>query len=1322
MTSLDTKEMPSGKAAAADFDRPLLLTPGEDLFGYITGKIGSAALFITAATSVLAVLLILYFVVSRGGLFLTTTDGDTQRQNRQTVAQKALVRYEAVLAETGNKAQADQAVHEFRAEMASLSPMARARKAREVLLAGADHQEQLVDTLLNNDQVAENNRTFIQTQADQMLAEVRRFNQAGGPDRLEAAVAAITDAAVQSVYQSALWRSGNAEKAAAAADEYIQAQAEEVYKQAYRDSGNKKLATQAKENVLAEAEQAYREIIINTGNKIQADAVRQQVLAQADAIYNRALEETNSPAQARRAKQQVQGDAQRAWFEKLEETGDRAKAAEARQAIASTADDVYNRTIAETRSEKKALQAKQNFIDGVRPRSGAVAGHVIHRLGEMFGATAWDPEHSADPEYGMLALIYGSLLVTFGALLFAVPLGVVAAVVLSDIVPFKVRQIFKPIIELLAAIPSVAFGFFAILVVSPWMTKTLGFDSGTNALNAAVILGIMAIPTIVSVAEDSLSALGRDLREASYALGATRVETIFKVIIPAAHNGIIAAVILGMMRAIGETMVVWMAAGNASQVPGNWWNLTDLFAHLQNSVATMTATIAGDMGESAEGSIHRSALFTVGLLLLIFTFILNMVTEYFSTQFRKGMGASGAAEATGVVAKIKAAFVAVGRAIWFVPGLVFRLVGKIIKTLGHYLYMPIDRAIEPVRMQARLATNNIFTGVALLSVVFLGLSLVIVIGPIFVNGAGAVFFDETVEHRIFLHDRFGRGSSEQLQSQIDQAWAARQPLYDAIDQYAWLAPDELAREARAYERDAEQHFESLVEAQSAQLRVIDVQYNDARQANNAEQMNTLKQQMARAEEKLATTRKNLRSVKKLLKEIRASLVGGRRGFQVVPGALTIDDKDEVLRRIAEVKELSESPAGKLLIGTPGEKIFRIARVYGESIRNADLTLRDKSIRPMEGSGLPNELSMTYEQAYLSVREKVLRLLGPADRKTPAQRDIIKHIPPESRFGALHYDMAEEYQADLVTAQVWVPMYDEQGNPLANVKRPVPRKVLFAGAQFAQMREMLDYAETNLSAMMEPKFKFYYRYFTDEATAGHFLGGVGPEVLGTLLMTLVAICVALPLGVIAAAYLVEVAGDNVVVRTLRICINTLAGVPSIVFGLFGLAFFVMVLLPLFSGGEFHEGCVLTAGLTLAVLILPIIIRASEEAIRSVPQTYKEASLGLGAGKLRCFVNVTLPAALPGILTGTILGMSRAAGETAPILFTGAVAFGGFATGLFSATPALSYSSYDLAVGDDIARLVPYNQWGMVATLITLVLLLNFAAIIIRGRVSKRLKGM
>lgn len=255
---------------------------------------------------------------------------------------------------------------------------------------------------------------------------------------------------------------------------------------------------------------------------------------------------------------------------------------------------------------------------------------IRFNLVEFLTSRNWYPE-AEKPEFGALALIVGSLYVTFAALVFSVPLGILAAVFLSDIVSFRIGRIIKPLIEVLAAIPSVAYGFFAVLVLAPWMQRKLGFSTGTNALNASLILAVMALPTIISVAEDSISAVGRKLREASYSLGATRLETIFKVVIPAAHSGIIAAVVLGMMRAIGETMVVWMASGNANQIPHPWWDISQ-------SVRTMTATIAGDMGETPRDTAHYWSLFTVGVMLLVVTFSLNMVSEYFLTRAKKKLG------------------------------------------------------------------------------------------------------------------------------------------------------------------------------------------------------------------------------------------------------------------------------------------------------------------------------------------------------------------------------------------------------------------------------------------------------------------------------------------------------------------------------------------------------------------------------------------------------------------------------------------------------------------------------------------------------------
>ena len=253
-----------------------------------------------------------------------------------------------------------------------------------------------------------------------------------------------------------------------------------------------------------------------------------------------------------------------------------------------------------------------------------------YSLVEFLTGKLWHPT-SDTPQFGALAIIVGSLYVSLAALVFAVPLGILAAVFMSDIVSWRVREVVKPIIEILAAIPSVAYGFFAVLVLAPWLQGQFGFTTGTNALNASLILAVMALPTIVSVAEDSISAIGRELREASYSCGATRFETIVKVVIPAAHSGIIAAIVLGMMRAIGETMVVWMAAGNATQIPHPWWDVSQ-------SVRTMTATIASEMGESPEGSLHRSALVAIGVLLLITTFTMNIVSEYFLARAKKARG------------------------------------------------------------------------------------------------------------------------------------------------------------------------------------------------------------------------------------------------------------------------------------------------------------------------------------------------------------------------------------------------------------------------------------------------------------------------------------------------------------------------------------------------------------------------------------------------------------------------------------------------------------------------------------------------------------
>ena len=236
----------------------------------------------------------------------------------------------------------------------------------------------------------------------------------------------------------------------------------------------------------------------------------------------------------------------------------------------------------------------------------------------------WYPTYDP-PEFGILPLILGSLWVTIGSLLVAVPLGLGAAIYISEIASTNLKEILKPAIEVLAGIPSVVLGFFGMVVIAPFLQNVFKLPTGLNALNASILLGIMAIPTITSISEDCISAVPRGFKEASYALGANRWETMIKVTVPAAFSGISSAVILGMGRAIGETMTVLMVAGGAAVIPHSF---------LQ-PVRTMTATIAAEMGETAIGSEHYFALFAIAVVLFILTLIFNIIADLVAQRFRK---------------------------------------------------------------------------------------------------------------------------------------------------------------------------------------------------------------------------------------------------------------------------------------------------------------------------------------------------------------------------------------------------------------------------------------------------------------------------------------------------------------------------------------------------------------------------------------------------------------------------------------------------------------------------------------------------------------
>lgn len=241
----------------------------------------------------------------------------------------------------------------------------------------------------------------------------------------------------------------------------------------------------------------------------------------------------------------------------------------------------------------------------------------------LFGRR-WYPTYGF---FGTIPLILGSLLITVGAVAIALPLGVASAIYIGEIAPRQVRDVLKPAIEVLAGIPSVVLGFLGILVVSPLIRRYTGAPTGLTALTGSLILAYMSLPTIISVAEDALDAVPREYHDAARALGATEWQTIWRVSVPAARSGIVTAVMLGVGRAIGETMAVMMVTGNAARIP------RELTAFLR-PIRTMTATIAAEMGEVAQGSTHFHVLFAVGIILFIMTFIINAFASW--VVFRQG--------------------------------------------------------------------------------------------------------------------------------------------------------------------------------------------------------------------------------------------------------------------------------------------------------------------------------------------------------------------------------------------------------------------------------------------------------------------------------------------------------------------------------------------------------------------------------------------------------------------------------------------------------------------------------------------------------------
>jgi phosphate transport system permease protein len=595
---------------------------------------------------------------------------------------------------------------------------------------------------------------------------------------------------------------------------------------------------------------------------------------------------------------------------------------------------------------------------------------IFQKVGivEFLAGMRWYPT-GVPPLYGAFPLIIGTLLVTLGAMVIAIPLSIGSAIFIAEIATPRMKAIIKPAIELLAGIPSVVFGFFGLIVLTTWIRISFNVPTGESWLAGSILLGIMAIPTITSVAEDAISSVPREYKEGSLAVGASRWQTISKIIVPSAMSGITAAIILGIGRAIGETMAVMMVCGNPTYglIPQP---ITNVFAPIK----TLTATLGIEMGEVATGSNHYYALFGLALILLIITLLVNIL-------------------ATVILGRLKEK-------------------QRKFRRKKSVLSYEFGRKIKK--------SFYLLIGIIVIVILFIAVGLLPTIGII-----------------------------------------------------------------------------ALIVVMYYLLRKISVK------------------------------------------------VQQRLAFSAITTTIII----------------------------------------------------------------------------------VIIFLG-----------IILAYIVMNGVGALSWNF-------------------------------------------------ITTGPTNLGRS----------------------GGIFPAIIGTLYLVAGAIAIALPLGVGAAVYLHEYTKEGIATKIIRTGADLLNGTPSIVFGLFGFAFFVLYLKLGFS--------LLAGQITLAFMILPTIIRTTEEALKCVPQSLREGSYALGASKWQTIQKVVLPPAAPGILTGAILGIGRAAGETAPILFT-AVVFSDFIpSSVLQPVNALPYHLFTLATSIPGSQ---QNQAGTALVLLLLVIGIYFIAILLRNQYRKKMK--
>lgn len=563
----------------------------------------------------------------------------------------------------------------------------------------------------------------------------------------------------------------------------------------------------------------------------------------------------------------------------------------------------------------------------------------------------------------------------------------------------------------------------------------------------------------------------------------------------------------------------------------------------------------------------------------------------------------------------------------------------------------------------RKILDKSFTYVAYASLAVIALAILTFLAPIVYRGVGAVIFNATVEHEKFLIENLGRSPTKSDEERIKLSNEARAPLYEMMDKYE--SPSDTSFDAK-----------------------INTAFDAA-----------------------------FESMKKHSQELLSSLElkGAERGKRIaqISEKIWADYIGEVDKASSDAKKDGTSFALIKVLKGQDERLADAVRrevAYLNSIKKLNF-MQKSLIRRNASAGVKKHIDAVVSEldeqnaAYKTFKEGIVKLLGQPDIKSKDAVNLLRQ-----KYGQTRMDMARSALEDSVLT-ISVKAKDSGG---AEYIKRVKTAEFFKGTKVGEMAE---YIEENFDAMLQPHMIAYWGFFFDEPFDSNIFGGIWPMILGTFYLTLGSMIIAAPLGIAASIYFSEYSKGGKSVEFLRICVGTLAGVPSIVFGLFGLAFLINTV-KISEGKSVLAGCV-----TLALLILPTIIRSCEESLKAVPNSYREAALSLGANKWKAIRTVILPAALPSMLTGIIISMGRAAGETAPIIFTAATSTGAALaiSEIFTQpTPALPWNIYNICSEHEMAERVSHVQYGMVLTLIGIVLLLNAIAIVIRARLQNRAK--